>query len=530
MLNNVPLARIVRRLLIGALVATAAIAALPQEATVSVVHFRADESPAGNLTTLVSLVREAASRGASVIVLPDDPVLPQKGRGPDEDGLWAMVSAQAERRFSSLAKELRVWIAMTLPRTSPDGKITRSCIVFSDRGAAVLQDGRPDPVNVAVHDYTRFGVTTSQSLASDAERLVQLGSRFIVVPASGAPVLEVAKQLAATHGVAVLIASRDAESPSAIVDGNGAVVAEASGGENLVLTSALPDVYAGLVPLGLPADATPVYAQKSAAAVRLGRKLFFDRSLAANEHNGSCADCHDPEQAYGNNESNTPSLLNSAWYERYGRRATIATLEAAVMHRTDKKEALADLGKSSEYGPAFEAAFGSSNITHDTLAAALASFVRTLDSANSAFDRAAYGAVPEALTSAARRGLFLFARKAHCGGCHRYTRDFGLFTDNRAHESGIGPEPSAPYRTPMLRDVALTPPYMHDGSLKSLSEVVEFYDRGGHPGGPGRLHLSASEREDLVAFLESLTGEPASGGLETRTQNTQSFAVNEWRR
>jgi cytochrome c peroxidase len=213
-----------------------------------------------------------------------------------------------------------------------------------------------------------------------------------------------------------------------------------------------------------------------------------------------------------------------------------------------------------DYAGRFEAAFDGRGPDLETVPMALASYQRTLVSANSAFDRWHFGGKAGALDEAAIRGLRLFTGRAGCVACHTIEAEHALFTDQRLHNTGVGytrsqrrePEPvrvwlapgvsidvsahvirsvgaeQAPdlgryrvtgdpndrwsFRTPSLRNVALTAPYMHDGSLATLDAVVAFYDAGGTPNpllSPliRPLGLSASERTDLVAFLRALTGE-----------------------
>jgi cytochrome c peroxidase len=212
-----------------------------------------------------------------------------------------------------------------------------------------------------------------------------------------------------------------------------------------------------------------------------------------------------------------------------------------------------------DYDGLFESAFEGRGPTMETVGAAIASYQRALVSADSPFDRWHFAGEETALGDAAKRGFRLFTGKAGCAACHTVAPGHALFTDDRLHNTGIGfrasmrvqpptqklqvapgievevdravfasaaerppndlgryevtqdPQDRWKYKTPSLRNVALTAPYMHDGSLSSLREVVDFYNRGGVPNpllDPRirPLGLSASEVEDLAAFLESLTG------------------------
>lgn len=211
-----------------------------------------------------------------------------------------------------------------------------------------------------------------------------------------------------------------------------------------------------------------------------------------------------------------------------------------------------------EYAGRFEQAFAGRGPDMLTVGQALAAYQRTLVSGNSRFDRWHYGKQQDALTAEEQAGFGLFSGKAGCSACHVVTEKHALLTDNRFHNTGVGyarsmglrkthrvqlapgefvdvedkaldsfeqPQPdvgryevtldpadSWAYRTPGLRNVALTAPYMHDGSLATLAQVVEFYDRGGIDN-PQKdplvrpLGLSATEKQALVAFLKSLTGD-----------------------
>lgn len=175
-----------------------------------------------------------------------------------------------------------------------------------------------------------------------------------------------------------------------------------------------------------------------------------------------------------------------------------------------------------EYKHRFVAVFGEEPAVTN-VAKAIAAFLRTLLSANSPFDRFEHGE-EEALSAEARRGLDLFRGKANCVACH-----FGpTFSDEQFHNSGVAwrngrfldqgrfavsgrPEERGAFKTPTLREVARTGPYMHDGSLATLEDVIEFYDRGGsrnpHLDPEIRpLSLTVEEKRALVAFLRSLSG------------------------
>jgi len=216
--------------------------------------------------------------------------------------------------------------------------------------------------------------------------------------------------------------------------------------------------------------------------------------------------------------------------------------------------------RQPDYKGLFEAAFGGRGPGIETIGMAIASYERTLVSGNSPFDRWFFGKDEAALDDAAKQGFRLFIGKAGCSGCHTIQKKFALFTDDAFHNTGLGwqasvggdpsevqvqlapglkvsvprnvinsvgePPPSdlgryevtqVPadrwrYKTPILRNIALTAPYMHNGAFGTLKEVVEFYNRGGVPNpllDPliRPLELTDSEIRHIVAFLESLTGD-----------------------
>jgi cytochrome c peroxidase len=317
--------------------------------------------------------------------------------------------------------------------------------------------------------------------------------------------------------------------------------------------------------LGLPAAPVPADNPPSVAKIRLGRKLFFDSRLSRNGHI-SCATCHVPEQGFTSNgletavgtggkslPRNSPTLFNTAYAAPFfhdGREPELDLQPFDVFLNPDEMAApslgafVATVRSLPDYGPLFEAAFGGS-ATVARIGQALGIYMRTLVSGNSPFDRWFFGGETDAVEPAAKRGFKLFAGEAGCASCHLVEQGYALFTDHRFHDTGHGwekvivtsgsrtaidnlsesrpndlgryqvtgePADRWKFKTPILRNLTLTAPYMHDGSLSTLRQVVEFYDRGGveHEGlDPLIRPLGLDERqiEDLVAFLESLTGD-----------------------
>lgn len=282
------------------------------------------------------------------------------------------------------------------------------------------------------------------------------------------------------------------------------------------------------------------------AKVELGRQLFEDARLSGDE-SLSCASCHPREMAYADATPfsegtggqpmpwHTPTVLNAAYY-RYinwdGKFANISQLVLAVlanprnMNMQDESVLVARLESVPEYRARFREVFDGP-ATKQRTALAIDAYVRTLTTSNSPFDRYAAGAA-RALTDAQKRGLVLFVGKADCAMCHRGPN----FADDQFHALGIAGADTGrfkvtgveadrfTFKTPTLRNVALTAPYMHDGSVSTLREVIDFYNAGGgaqRPKSPllRRLDLTEREKADLEAFLESLTGTVEK--METRT-------------
>jgi cytochrome c peroxidase len=276
----------------------------------------------------------------------------------------------------------------------------------------------------------------------------------------------------------------------------------------------------------------------SAAKLALGRMLFFDPILSGAKVR-SCSTCHDPglswadgrPRAIGEKQEvlplRTPTLLNVAWTPRLGWDGHFRDLESVAMgpitaaNNMDLAEdkIVGRLDAIPGYVEAFHAAFGGGAVTKQNVELALATFERSIVSGQAPFDRWINGN-ETAISAAAKRGFGLFNGKAHCATCH----SGWAFTDTSFHDIGtargadIGRGQLFPnsvalryaFKTPTLRDVARRGPYMHDGSVPTLEAVIDLYDRGGIAR-PSRdpniepLGLSAGEKADLVAFLDTLT-------------------------
>lgn len=274
--------------------------------------------------------------------------------------------------------------------------------------------------------------------------------------------------------------------------------------------------------------------------VALGKQLFFDLRLFG-DNTMRCATCYLPEKAFGDGlprakgrdgkilARNTPSLLNVGFYSTFfwdGRAKSLE--EQALMPIQAPDEMNQDLDALEEelnavpgYVEQFRKVFGT-GVTRDGVAWALAAFERTLVTKSSPYDRYLAGD-QDALSVEAKRGLALFAGDADCIRCHRGS----LLSDGKFYRLGLASrdegrmvvsgkkEDKGRFRTPSLRNISRTGPYMHNGSRKSLAEVVEFYFRGVPPeaadGQPldvqSLLSLTFTEIPAVVAFLESLIGE-----------------------
>ena len=333
----------------------------------------------------------------------------------------------------------------------------------------------------------------------------------------------------------------------------------------LMLSVASPGWAQGLQPL-------PPLERPKAEQVELGKHLFFDPRLSG-DGGVSCDSCHDPATGWGDGKAlstgypgsehfrNAQTLLNAAYYKRSYWDGRLAGSDLPTVIRDHLTEAhfmqvdgrlLAErLKQVPEYAAMFHKAFGGEPTFGRTLNA-LAAFLKTITSRNAPIDRSLKGDT-SALTPEAREGLALFQGKAGCIQCH----NGALLSDQKFHALGVPENPDifanplrhitfrrffrtlgAPnagnyrddpglygvtkdqldrgkFRTPSLREVSRTAPYMHNGSLATLEDVVAFYDRGGgqHQNKSPLLRplgLTAAEKRALVEFLKSLAGDPVA--------------------
>ena len=305
------------------------------------------------------------------------------------------------------------------------------------------------------------------------------------------------------------------------------------------LAAELTEAYKRPSSIPFPAD-NPYSAEKAA----LGKMLFFDPRLSKSR-NITCATCHNPsfgwedatKTAVGAQNTHltrhSPTILNVAWGERFfwdGRAQTLeeqamGPIESNVEMNLPIEEAVKRLKKVDSYQQWFTKVFGSQGITGENITKAIATFERTVVSGQSPFDLWVEGD-QSAISAQAKRGFTLFNGKARCSLCHSGWN----FTDNRFHDVGIDTKDeglkgitgnikdTSAFKTPSLRNISQRAPYMHNGSLATLSQVIDHYITGGlsrqslsplmQP-----IPLTSQEAEELKAFLLTLTSKDASVNL-----------------
>ncbi len=334
------------------------------------------------------------------------------------------------------------------------------------------------------------------------------------------------------------------------------------------------ETYQWQLPNEFPTPIVPVDNPMSQAKVTLGRHLFYDKNLSANQQQ-SCASCHQQQYAFGENiahstgstgqphRRNAQSLINVGYNKTYTwAHDQLTTLEAQIliplfgeqpieMGVTGHEEIILKRFNTAMYNGLVKDAFGDKELTFDRIVKALASFNRSLISLGSPFDKYAYQMQNNVLTKQQLRGMSLFfSERLECHHCHggfnftqstshqkqqldlRAFHNTGLYNtagkysyptdDTGLYEITGNERDIGRFRAPTLRNIELTAPYMHDGSIKTLSEVIDFYAAGGRQiltgehQGDGRnnrlksqfvkgFELTAKQKEELLDFLSTLT-------------------------
>lgn len=318
------------------------------------------------------------------------------------------------------------------------------------------------------------------------------------------------------------------------------------------------------LPPGILPPEVPIDNSATKEKIALGKKLYFDKRLSVDD-TVSCASCHDPEKGFADGlmfskgvggkfgNRNAPTVINAAFYELQfwdGREVTLEDqakgplINPVEMAMPSHKALEKKLNKIKEYKKEFKMVFGTTKVNIDDLARAIASFERTIVSVSSPFDKF-IGGDNDAISDKAKAGWKVFNGKARCDTCHGFVEVYPFFTDNKFHNIGVDMNKKkikdalrsvqagnvtdeieqfgrynvtkekkdlGAYKTPGLRNISLTAPYMHDGSEPTLMSVINFYNRGGNlnpnlDGGMKELNLTGKEKANLVEFLKSLTSD-----------------------
>jgi cytochrome c peroxidase len=288
------------------------------------------------------------------------------------------------------------------------------------------------------------------------------------------------------------------------------------------------------MPLGLDAGAVVVHPDNplSAEKIALGKQFFWDKRWSGTK-TVACVTCHLPHHGWSDPDRfslestgkrgtrHSPTLVNRTFSGLQQWTGARASLEIQAFNSRDRHPEAKWFAEIPYYRTEFRKIFGR-DLDAPGVAQAIAAYVRTILSGNAPYDRFRAGDAA-AISPAARRGLALFEGKAGCVVCHRGFN----FTDEGYHNLGVSMELPKPdlgrhvvtkveadkgaFKTPTLRDVAQRGPFMHDGSLRTLEEVIAFYNRGGAPNpwiSPllRPLGLTADEQTDLLEFMQALTG------------------------
>lgn len=329
-----------------------------------------------------------------------------------------------------------------------------------------------------------------------------------------------------------------------------------AGSQTEVATVAPDALVAALasLPLGLDIeeaqipDDNQLKGPTGAAKVDLGKHLYFDKRLSV-DNTVSCASCHAPDKGWSNGADvatgvegkkggrSSPTIINRLFSKAQFWDGRAASLEEQALGpianpiemNLPVAEAVKRVAAIDGYKAKFTAAFGDAEVTDARIGQAIASFERTIVSGNSPFDKWQAGQKDALSESAARgRAIFFDNNKGRCSICHAGSN----FTDEKFHNIGVGgdqadfatahagrfevtknPADLGAYKTPTLRNIADTAPYMHDGSEATLEDAVEFYVKGGHPNAANldkemkKLELTDQDKKDLVEFMKALSGD-----------------------
>ena len=291
------------------------------------------------------------------------------------------------------------------------------------------------------------------------------------------------------------------------------------------------DYPLGLKKMRIPKD-NPLTKEK----IALGKQLFFEKRLSR-DNTVSCSSCHNPKTGWSNGAAvatginglkggrSAPTVINAGYqyFQFWDGRAhqlegqALGPIQNPIEMDLTLEEAIERLNKIEGYRKQFQDVFGT-DVTEDGMAKSLASFERTILSGNAPYDQYKAGD-EDALSEPAKRGMKLYFGKANCSACHGGHN----FTDGAFHNIGVGMDKDEPdvgrfsetqllgdrgsFKTPTVREAAKTAPYMHDGSVKTLEDVIEFYDKGGikNPQLDEELYplkLSDQQKADLVTFIK----------------------------
>ena len=292
------------------------------------------------------------------------------------------------------------------------------------------------------------------------------------------------------------------------------------------------------IPKGFPTPLIPDDNTLSEDRIKLGKKLFFDKILSR-DSSISCASCHQPKYAFSDGLitpkgikerdvlRNTPTLTNIGYNESFLRDGVNPSLEAQVLVPIHEKNefdfpillVVERLKKRSDYNDLFQKAYNSIP-TPNFVTKAIACYERTLISGNSRFDQYYYQNSTSSLSKSELRGMDLFFNKLNCIQCHSgFNFSNGEVVNNGLYEEykdigkmrvSLSEKDNGCFKVPTLRNIAITGPYMHDGSINTLEEVIDHYSKGGNANKNRHefikpFDITEREKNDLVSFLKSLT-------------------------